>query len=218
MNERTILKKKYLLYVIIIVIVAILFRNVLWVWNTMTAIGTLIVAISVIFLYQQLDLSKRISASDFAMRLDDVFNSKEMKKIRKKIVSFDYSKPEKTPEEARDCLDIFDFFEEVALFEKKQVIDLDIIDVMWGHWFERYWVLCKGYVDYYRAESGEGGEYFLTEELFEKLVLYSSDEMRKEKDKLARKTPQPSIVAFFERIKGKQLEEFKKDEGSLDCD
>lgn len=216
MNKRTILK--FLLIIIILSLATYYFRNDQRIWNILTAIGTVIVAISVIFLYIQLNLSKRISASDFAMRLDDIFNSREMKKLRKKIVTFDYSKPEKTPEEARDCLEILDFFEEMAHLERKRVIDLDTIDNLWGYWFERYWVLCKGYVDYYRSCSDEGGEYFLTEKLFEKLVLHSHEKMKKEKDKLARRKPHPQTEAFFKKIKEKQLEEFKKDESSLDCD
>jgi len=219
MNKRTILKFLLIVIIMVLSLYAIYhFRNDLWnderIWNIITAICTAIVAISVILMYFQLDLSKRISASDFAMKLDDKFNSQEMRKFRKKIVSLDYSKPK----EAEDCLEILDFFEEVAHLEKKRVIDLDTIDDMWGYWFERYWVLCKGYVDYYRSCNDEGGEYFSTEELFEKLVLHSHRKMKKEKAKLARKKPHPQIEAFFKRIKEKQLEEFKKDESSLDCD
>jgi hypothetical protein len=169
-----------------------------------------VVAISVIFLYDQLKLAKNVATADFIMRVDESFNSEDMKKLRRRIGKLDF----RNKEEVEDCLAILDFFEKVAYLEKNRVINLDAIDEMWGYWVERYWLLFKDRVYNYRLSRNCNLYYTLTEELFEKLTLCG---IRKSKEADTKKEQKlnKEVEEYSKIIQEKELESFKREEREL---
>jgi hypothetical protein len=174
--------------------------------NTMTAVGTIIVSISVIFLYYQLRVSKNVAISDFVAKIDEEFYSPELLEIRKNTAKLDFSKYDK----ARDCEDILDFFEKIAYLEKEGVISLDVVDAMWGYWIERYWLLCKKHVYDIRIKKDDYRYYATLENLFEKIALLGIKNLQAAKNRMSN----AKVQEYSGRI-SKDLEEFKKDESDL---
>lgn len=178
------------------------------IWNIIAGLGSIMVAFGVFLAYNQLRLSKEIAMADFAIRLDQQFNSLKMEALRKKVCQLDFTKPEK----AEDFSRIIDFFETIAHLEKRGVIDFETVDEMWGWWIENYWVLGQSYLKYWWKK--EPGSYDLTQKLFNRL---ERQYIKDGKEKIKQKTIDKEIQERINKIEKKQLEEFKKEEFGL-CD
>jgi hypothetical protein len=182
-------------------------------WAIVSAYGTLFTWMSVLFLMYQIKVSQDISNADFVIKLDDVFNSKEMIKKRKRVACLDFSKSNR---KMGDCLEVLDFFEKIAYFEKEGVLSLEVIDEMWGFWIKRYWALCEDYVRYYRTKTDDASYYMRTESLFEKAVLHGEKITRIVNQKNRFRKERNEFTEFKKRIKeGAELKEFLDEEKAL---
>jgi len=175
-------------------------------------VSTAFVAISVIFLYFQLKLSRDISIADFVMRIDEYFDSEKLVEIRKRIAKIGL----KNNSESFDCLEILDFFEKIAYLEREGLISLDAIDEMWGYWIVRYWIVCRSCVNSYRKKMKDNSYYLLTEEMVERLIFLGNKKSKLANKKIKNKKVCKEAEEFYERLKiDGQLEEFIKEENSL---
>jgi hypothetical protein len=97
-----------------------------------------------------------------------------------------------------EIADLLDWFDTVALYTKRGVIDLEMVWTTLFYGFGHYWIFLEKYVDYYEERAG-GIEFFQnTRILYKKLYTYG----RKHKG-----LPKPDVYFSKER-----LQEFLKDE------
>ena len=105
-----------IIFGILVLLILVLYCLFPHIGDAMTSIGTAVVAISVIFLFYQIKISKSVAISDFVAKIDGEFFSPEMLKSRKEIAQLDFTKKY---EDTRACEDILDFFEKIAYLEEK---------------------------------------------------------------------------------------------------
>ena len=193
-----------IIFGILVLLILVLYCLFPHIGDAMTSIGTAVVAISVIFLFYQIKISKSVAISDFVAKIDGEFFSPEMLKSRKEIAQLDFTKKY---EDTRACEDILDFFEKIAYLEEKGVISLDTVDAMWGYWIKRYWLLCKNHVLQFRIKKDNKYSYALSERLFEKLAPLHHKKVKG----VIKKTVDKEASEYIIKIT-KELGEFQKEE------
>ena len=167
-------------------------------WGRLTSISTLVVAITIVPLSCQLEVSKNVATSDFIVKMHGEFNSPRMLKIRKDVAKLDFKKSENLS----GCEDILDFFDKIAYLEKTGVMNLDAVSQTWGYWIERYWLLCKDHVHNFRSKEIDSSYYKSVENLSERLMLRKSKETG------------ISVNEYTKKIEN-DLENFKQEESEL---
>jgi hypothetical protein len=144
-------------------------------WVALGAIGA-VIALFMTFL--QLRASRIIAATDFVLRLESSFCSKDMISKRKKMMSTIKKSPNDFAK--MDALrDVFDFFEDLGLMFRKGVIPKDIVWSNYCYWILNYWTALHGYVDWARNKENDPTLYCEFEYLYKKIQGYEVHRRKK---------------------------------------
>jgi hypothetical protein len=162
-------------------------------WIYVTAIASVIVAFGLIIAYWQIRLSKNIATFELIEEIDKEFYSKRLIKERINTCS--------KPVEEIELDHVVDFFEKVAYFEEKRIIDLESVDAMWSYWIGHYWVIHKKKIYVFREIHNDNDYYSGLENLIKRLAKYSKMPLKK-----------------YEERDENDLDIFKKEERDLDLD
>jgi len=111
-----------------------------------TCAGTVITAAGVLvaaFSFQSTTQQSRLSlGADMLLKLDDRFNAQGMREARARAAQKLKAQPQKTD---GDVDRILDFFEGVALLERRGAIDTELVWHTFYHWLFHYYHLTKSY-------------------------------------------------------------------------
>lgn len=127
------------------------------------AAGVLFAAFSFGATVQQ---SKLSLGADMVLKLDDRFKTPEMKNARARAAQKLATKA-LTSDENVDL--VLDFFEQVALFERRSAIDTELVWHTFYHWFFNYYHLSKSYREY--ARQDDTSLWADIEQLYERIVM-----------------------------------------------
>lgn len=155
-----------------------------------TAVGSIVAIVTLWFIGYQIKATRKISAADFLLRLEQAF-SKELLDARKQLAK---SIKEKAPD---IDFELPDFFETLGLLLRHKVVDEELIWQTFSYWVRNYWILTESYITRMRNETKD--KTFYTE--FE----YLSARMT-ELEKKKRKTSE---------IKEEELRKFIEEENNL---
>jgi len=151
--------------------------NINWTltWNTVAAISTALMAVTiiftVIFAVKQLLSMKGTRCSDLLMELDQTWNSKEYIRSRKMIHDYSHSSnSEEAPQSLKEALKTFEetnaeeffimirianFFENLGFLGRKKYLDRKDALELFGDTAQNYWNLFSAFVSYQREEREE---------------------------------------------------------------
>ena len=169
-------------------------------WEAVTAICTFFLTLGVFVALKQVYVTKEVAKFDFMAKLDDEFHSERLEKTRKIIVDANFTNLDS--EKLYQCEPLLDFFDKIGYLEEEGMIPLKAVDVYWGYWIERYWVICEKLVDKWNTEDPNGGYYDDLETLFTKLAKLSC-----KKEKMTNE----EMAVYKDKIK-KSLDDFRREE------
>ncbi|MGA2322622.1 MAG: hypothetical protein ABSG22_02105 [Sedimentisphaerales bacterium] len=177
-------------------------------WSYITAIATALLAISLVFSYEQIRLSTKIAQHEYKQILlsAKVAQHEFIKEIEKEFYSKRLIKDRintcSKPVEKIELDDVIDFFEKVAYFNKENIIDLETIYELWDYWIGHYWVIHKqNIVKFREIHHNDSSYYHLLENLINNLAIRYHKNLEE-----------------YEKELEDDLEEFKKAERDLDSD
>jgi len=149
--------------------------------NILTTTGVVATVITLILIYQQIKISKRISAAEFTLRLCyDIFHSRYMIKNRVRLAEILIENPRdfiKIDCEAREPLD---FFEDVGLLLRLNILDEYVVWCSLGYWIMNYWRLTEEYVKWTRENDLSFFTHF--EELYKRMLRFKSQKRHRKED------------------------------------
>lgn len=110
---------------------------------------------------EQRDNAKTLLSAQLALELDKHFDSPEMRHARRTLATQLLKKQEVTDTR------VLDFFDQLAMYTHKHLLDQDITYQSYSYWIERYWPAAKtAYVDELRKTEHDPSFYADTEELY----------------------------------------------------
>ncbi len=126
------------------------------------AIFGLVVALAAaLFTFWQATLSRRSLGAETLLRLDDVWRSAEMRKVRAAAAAtlLDKRKTGKTAQklyesDQTDVDEVLNYFETIAFFCTRKVLDRKLVWNMFYWSIEHYWLACAYYVEHVRLNEG----------------------------------------------------------------
>lgn len=118
--------------------------------------------------------AKTVSA-DLCLKLIDRFDRPSMLTTRTLAATalLDKSKLE-------DADDVFDFFETVGLFVRREMLDKEVAHSMFFHWINLYWHAGKAYI--FDSRKRSAGIYSEFEQLYETVLAIEMKEYPKSRD------------------------------------
>ncbi len=119
-----------------------------------TAFGSIIAGLGLGFIWYQIRATKKVSAADFLLKLDQEFNGK-FTKYRKKLA--DDIKQKNSEIDFK----IPDFFETIGLLLRHKVVPVEFVWQIFGDWVKNYWILIEPYIKEVRKKTKD--ETFYTE-------------------------------------------------------
>ncbi len=124
------------------------------VFTAVLAIATAVLAkVSYWTTKAQLQASSRALGVDIVLRLDDRFQSSEMKQVRQRVMDNLTREPNLDP--------VLDFFETVGYLTREQVLDEKLVYNTFFHLVHHYRYIAKDYIAAERRESPQIWEDFL---------------------------------------------------------
>ena len=129
--------------------------------GTIAVIGLVISLLAASFVYWQAALSRRSMGAETLLHLDDVWRSGRMLRTRSAAaaVLVDKRSTGKTAQalyasDQSDVDEVLDFFETLAFFCRRNVLDHKLVWNMFYWPMENYWLACSDYVEHVRLNEG----------------------------------------------------------------
>lgn len=125
------------------------------VFNMILALATVALAlVAVIALMAESRNSRMALTADVMLRVQDKFDSPRMLKVRRRAVeAIQDFRNKKTETLSDDVDDVLDFFEEVALLVRRNVIDKRAARHAFYHWLDGYWWASVEYINTKREKD-----------------------------------------------------------------
>jgi hypothetical protein len=121
-------------------------------WSTFALAVLSFVAVGISFwgIKKQAESFARSVSADLCLKLVDRFDGVEMRRTRSTAAKALLEKTDLTPAD-----DVFDFFELIGLYVRKDIIDIEVAHSMFFHWLNLYWHAGKSYITKSRERSDD---------------------------------------------------------------
>jgi len=154
-------------------------------WGSLEAIATAVAALTAVSaIWVQNKSFKANLTADLVMKLDDRFASPEFKEIRSRAARA--LQNHIGEEEAED---VFDFFEMVGLFTRRNALDAEVVHSFFFHWINVYWTAGRDHIAKKQAKNHSAwkdfGDLYLKVLKIEKKEDPSSEDLSLSTGKLA---------------------------------
>jgi hypothetical protein len=142
-------------------------QNSSWFWTMAQAF---VVAISLIFIYRQIK-AQRVGNSLAALKaLDDRWRSPEYLAARQSIAK---AYPSTDKSLGNDEYLVLSFFEEIGIYVKNEVFDLEPVWDLYSYYIEHYWPILLPRVSEYRITESDDSYYDRAQLLYDKCCALS---------------------------------------------
>jgi hypothetical protein len=133
------------------------------------AVGSVGAIIALFLIYYQIRISRIITAANFLIKFESKFDSKKMRRNRRKLVSIIKNSPEEYAK--MDAFrDVLDFFDDLGVLLEKKVVPIELLWSGFCYWVLRYRILLKDYINWIRKEENDPTFYCDFENLFKRIL------------------------------------------------
>ena len=129
---------------------------------TIAVTGLIVSLFTAVFVYWQVTLSRRSLGAETLLQLGDVWRSERMLRTRSAAASalLDRRTTGATAQalyesNQTDVDEVLYFFETVAFFCKRKILDRELVWSMFYWPMENYWLACSEYIEHVRLNAGQ---------------------------------------------------------------
>ena len=123
-------------------------------YNAIISVTAVITSITAI--YSIRDESRRSTYNlgvNLLFKLNDIFNSPDFIRKRKKAAKFLLKKPDLNKWDCVEVEDVLDFFEMIGSLTRKRVIDKTLAWEFYVYWLDFYYIITKEYIEYCNVDN-----------------------------------------------------------------
>lgn len=150
-------------------------------WIALGSIGALI---TLLMMFYEIRTSRKVAAAEFLLKLEDSFNSNEMRKNRIATTETVSRNPRNyTAIDSNRA--VIDFFEDLGILSSMRVIPKELTWASFGYWILHYWKMFEDYVSWIRKNE-DPTAYYNFERLYVRVSKFDT-KRRKKSAEIAKK-------------------------------